>query len=152
MREITVARPMLVCVDMRALLATIILMALAGWSTDKPRRVYYRFDEYQLTLQQVQHYADAYLPAIRECYVEHAQGARGATGEVTLHLVVQRNGSIAELSIEAPGVTGKRLKALTACIRDEVDTWQFPVANADTPAILPYKFLKTPYRFLKIRR
>ncbi len=143
MREITVARPMLRCETMRALLAAIILVALAGWSTDRPRRVYYQVNEYQLSLRQVQHYADAYLPGIRECYVESSAGAPKATGEVTLHLVVKRNGSIDELSIEAPGVTGKRLKALTACIREEVESWQFPVANADTPAILPYKFLKS---------
>ncbi len=128
---------------MRTLLAAILLVALAGWSTDKPRRVYYRFDEHQLTSQQVQHYADASLPGVRECYVTHAQGLPKATGEITLHVVIKRNGSIDELAIEAPGVTGKRLKALTACIRDEIENWQFPVANDDTPAALPYKFLKT---------
>ena len=132
---------MLACGIMRTPLAAILLVALAGWSTDHPRRLHYQINEYQLTLQQVQHYADAYLPGIRECYVEHAPAR--APGLVTLHVTVRRNGSIGELSIEAPGVTGKRLKALTACIQDEIDSWQFPVANADTPAVLPYKFLKT---------
>jgi hypothetical protein len=132
---------MLACGIMRTLLAAILLVALAGWSTDKPRHVYYHFDQHELTLQQVQHYADAYLPGIRQCYVEHAP--RRAPGLVTLHVVVRRNGSIGELAIEAPGVTGKRLVALTACIQAEIDSWQFPVANSETPAILPYRFLKT---------
>ncbi|HEY5949603.1 MAG TPA: hypothetical protein VIV40_29110 [Kofleriaceae bacterium] len=78
---------------------------------------------------------------IKACYFEHGRTSRTATGELALKLVVHRGGHIHDVSVDAPGVTGKQLRKLEACIRLQVIGWQFPVRRDFTTAILPYYFL-----------
>jgi hypothetical protein len=130
---------------MRAMLTLSVLLMTAAWTHDPyaPSSGRTRDDVGTRTLssEQIAHYAGAYLPAIRTCYVDHALGARRATGELSLELVVDRSGRVSQLTTKAPGVTGRRLRALDACIRDQVATWRFPVRRGSTTAVLPYYFL-----------
>jgi hypothetical protein len=124
------ARPMLKGpIIMRALLVLCLLATSASAGSDR-----------SLSAETVQRYAAPYLPAIRACYLEHGR-MRGASGDLRVTLVLNRAGEIHELAIEAPGVTGKHLRNLDACIRREAEGWHFPVARAFTTAVLPFFFL-----------
>jgi hypothetical protein len=114
--------------------------ALAGEPT-RDGRTRDDVDSRSLSAEQVQHYAASYYPMIRTCYFEHGRTARGATGELALKLVVHRGGHIHDVTVDAPGVTGKALRKLEACIRLQVLGWHFPVRRDFTTAILPYYFL-----------
>lgn len=129
---------------MRALLAATLLLATAGWSTDSSRRPRWTYEDRGLSQEQVAHYAIAYLPNVHACYVRHAP--LNATGRVDIHATVLRNGTLTAIEIDAPGVTGKRLAKLAACIRDDAESWRFPVARADTDVVIPYFFQRTQLR------
>lgn len=126
---------------MRALLAAL-LLTTAAWSTETPRHLRATVEQQALTAEQVQHYAGAYLRTVRDCYAASAQDVRSATGEMTLQLIVLRGGGAIVERLDAPGIFGKRLGALTSCVRQEVDRWHFPIARNDTVAIIPYVFHK----------
>src|SRR5689334_1667130 len=79
-----------------------------------------RADDRALAADEALHYATPYFSAIRDCYLVHARPQKGSTGRLTLRLVVHRSGDVEQLAIEAPGVTGKRLAALTGCVRVQV--------------------------------
>jgi hypothetical protein len=128
---------------MRALLATLVLaLSSTANAGESPARGRYSPAERTLTAKEIERYAAPYLPAIKACYLEHARGLRSATGELSLRLVVYRDGGVVELSVEAPGVTGKRLRGLERCVRTQVAGWHFPPRSELTTAILPYYFLK----------
>lgn len=110
--------------------------AFAGESQPAPRRP--DAAERGLTKDQIERYAAPYFPEIRACYVSYGRWSRNSTGELTLRIVVHRNGGIHELAIEAPGVAGANLRELTRCIRNTVENWRFPVRRDFTTAILPY--------------
>jgi hypothetical protein len=115
--------------------------ALAGGDASQRGRTRDDVDERSLSADQVQRYAESYYPMIKACYFEHGRVARGATGELALKLIVHRGGHIHDVSIDAPGVTGKQLRKLENCIRLQVMGWHFPVRRDFTTAILPYYFL-----------
>jgi len=125
---------------MRALVAATLLLANAAWSIDSSRRA--PPEEAGLTIAQVEHYVNAYQPGIRACYAAQAEGVAAATGKLQLEATVLRNGELIIVSVQAPGITGARLKALDTCIRAEVDTWRFPVNPVDTSIVIPYWFHK----------
>lgn len=114
---------------MRALLVLCLLASSAWAGNDR-----------SLSAETVQRYAAPYLPAIRACYLQHGR-MRGATGELRVTVVLNRAGEIHELAVEAPGVTGKHLRNLDACIRGEAEDWHFPVNRVFTTAVLPFMFL-----------
>ena len=129
---------------MRALPTAVTLLVSATAFADdatEPGRTRDDVDQSSLTADQIQHYAASYYPMIRACYFEHGRVARGATGELALRLVVHRGGHIHDVAVDAPGVTGKQLRKLEACIRLQVLGWHFPVRRDFTTAILPYYFL-----------
>lgn len=130
---------------MRALLAALIMFAatssFAGGGPPERGRTRDDVDERSLTADQVQRYAASYYPMIKACYFEHGRKSRDATGELALKLIVHRGGHIHDVAIEAPGVTGKHMRKLEACIRLHVLGWHFPVRRDFTTAILPYYFL-----------
>jgi hypothetical protein len=103
-----------------------------------------RGDESALTLgvDQLQRYAAVYLPEVRACYVEQTRGVKRATGELSLELIVHRDGSVVKVAVVAPGVTGTAYRRLDACVREQVATWHFPVRRGFTDAILPYLFIQ----------
>ena len=114
--------------------------ALAGEPT-QTGRTRDDVDTRSLTADQVQRYAESYYPMIRACYFEHGRAVRGSTGELALKLVVHRGGHIHDVTVDAPGVTGKQLRKLESCIRLQVIGWHFPVRKDFTTAILPYYFM-----------
>lgn len=125
---------------MRSLvLVPLLAMSMPAWAGEtQPSR---RDDDYGLTKEQIERYAAPYFPEIRACYAAHGRPARSATGELSLRIVVHRNGSIHEVAIEAPNVVGSNLRELTQCVRKTVETWRFPVRRYFTTAVLPYYFL-----------
>ena len=122
------------------LLATMLVPAIALAGGDRPNKVD-DVDEHTLTADQIEKYATPYYPMIKSCYFEHGLAAKTATGELALKLVVHRDGYIHEVTIDAPGVRGKQLRKLEACIKEQVADWHFPVRRDFTTAILPYYFL-----------
>lgn len=129
---------------MKALIAATLLVALAGWSVDSQRRPRWTFEDRGLTTEQVSHYAVAYMPGVRSCYVRYAPAA--APGTIVLHATVLRDGTLTAIEVDAPGVTGRALKRLAACVRDDAATWRFPVARVDTDVAIPYFFQRTQLR------
>jgi hypothetical protein len=124
---------------MRGLPVVIAVLLLAGWSSGL-RRARTPVEDASLTAAQIEHYVSAYQPNVRACYVQHALGVRTATGVLALQIRISPAGDVAEVLVRAPGITGNRLGALTACVREEVTTWHFPVAREETVAELPYVF------------
>lgn len=125
---------------MRAFLAVMTLLTAAAWRVDNPRRERDAPEERGLTREQVEHYTGAHQPEIRACYEEQSRGIAAATGKLVLRATVLRNGSITELAVEAPGITGIRYQRLVQCIRDDVETWQLPVRRDDTQIVVPFLF------------
>lgn len=129
---------------MRALMAAALLLATASWTNESTPRERGRtrdsVEAKTLSADEVAHYAGPYLPAVKACYLEHAYTSKTATGELALKLVVHKNGRVSQVTTTAPGVTGRRLRRLETCIRDEVSTWQFPMRRGFTDAVLPYQF------------
>jgi hypothetical protein len=132
---------------MRALptiLFTLLCTSTVFAEESKPTREtskYANTEEPTLNAQEVQRYAAVYYAPIRACYLQHGRAAKGSSGELALKLVVHRDGYVHEFSIDAPGVKGKALKKLDACIRNEALTWHFPPRRDFTTAILPYYFM-----------
>jgi hypothetical protein len=130
---------------MRTLLVTLLLANASIALAEEPassRVKNLQTDERWLTAAEIERYAAPYLPEIKQCYLAHARPARTATGNLALRLVVFRNGTVIESTVDAPGVTGKRLRELDHCVRAKVATWHFPMRKYSTTAILPYYFLK----------
>jgi hypothetical protein len=143
---------------MRALPVVLALPLVAGWSVETPRhsavlrdptepalstdrrRAHTPIEDASLTAAQIERYGSAYQPGVRACYLQHALGVRTAAGTLSLAIRILPGGDVAEVSVRAPGITGNRLRALSACVREEVSTWHFPVARQETVAELPYEF------------
>lgn len=133
------------------LLLTLVFASSTAWAgepglhPDVPPGVRHapRGDESTLTLgvEQLQRYSAVYQPQVRACYTQHARGPR-ATGELSLEMIIHRDGTVWRLAVVAPGVTGVAYRRLDACIREQVATWHFPVRRGFTDAILPYLFLR----------
>lgn len=121
------------------LLATLVLSTTA-WADVKPVD---DLDQHTLTADEVAGYVAPYQGAMHACYESHARKARRATGELTLRLIVHRNGAVFRVLIDAPGVTGKPRTGLEACIAQTAKTWRFPVRRGFTSAVVPYLFLRT---------
>ncbi len=127
--------------------ASIVLFATTAWAgqTQQPSyrgRGTEKLDQRTLSAADLERYAAPYLPAVKQCYVEHASRSPSATGQLALELIVHRDGGVVEVEIDAPGVTGQRLRKLSRCIRTHAATWQFPVRRDFTTAVLPYYFLR----------
>lgn len=121
-----------------ALLVTTFAMADVG----PPPSVRPRDDPGQraLSSEAVTRYATPYFGAIRDCYVAHARTSKRATGQLSLDLVVDRGGYVREVTIAAPGVTGKVFTRLDVCIHEQVATWHFPPRREFTSITLPFRF------------
>lgn len=129
---------------MKALIAATLLLAVGGWSVDSQRRPRWTLEDRGLTAEQVSHYAIAYMPGVLSCYARHAPPR--APGKIVLHATVLRDGTLAAITVDAPGVTGRSLRRLEACVRDDAATWRFPVARVDTDVAIPYYFQTTQLR------
>lgn len=129
---------------MRKLLVVPALLVTTFASADvgPPPSVRTRDDPSQRALSSdtVTRYAAPYFAAIRDCYVAHARPSKRATGQLSLDLVVDRGGFVREVTIAAPGVTGKVFQRLDGCIHEQVATWHFPPRRDFTTITLPFRF------------
>jgi len=100
-------------------------------------------DARTLTAAEVDHYIAGYIPQIKTCYLDQVGKAKAATGALRLEMIIHRDGSVFKLSVLAPGVTGKRLRRLDACVRKQAADWHFPVRRGFTSTVVPFFFQKT---------
>jgi hypothetical protein len=131
---------------MRALLTlATLLFASTAWADDPWRgRTRDDVEVRSLNANQLERYAAPYYPMIRACYLEHGRKSPGATGDMTLRLVIHRAGYIRDVDVVAPGVRPRHLRKLENCIRVQVVGWRFPVRRDYTFAVLPYRFQFVP--------
>jgi hypothetical protein len=95
-----------------------------------------------LTATELSRYTAPYFPVINACYVKHARAVKASTGELSIRLVVHRDGHVRDVYVGAPGVRSNALRNLERCIRTDAQTWHFPVRRDFTTAILPFYFLR----------
>jgi hypothetical protein len=81
--------------------------------------------------------------AVKACYLKHGMGQRDATGKVTVSIVVLRDGSSRDVTVDAPGVRGP---ALRRCIASDARTWTWPASGSVTEVELPFLFQHTRLR------
>src|SRR4026209_806849 len=112
---------------MRTLSIAIMLSSTAAWAGEQSIKPPALDVDRTLTADEVGEYATPYYAAIRSCYFEHARPVKGSKGELSITLVVHRNGYVRDIVVTAPGVRGKALRRLDACIRNDVLSWHFPV-------------------------
>jgi hypothetical protein len=77
---------------------------------------------------------------VRSCYMKHGFAQRGATGKVTVVMVVEKTGDTRDVQVDAPGVKGKQL---TRCVAAAVSTWSFPAIDSATEVEFPFLFQHT---------
>lgn len=96
----------------------------------------------ELTADDIRQVVRAHSHEIGACYKQHAMNQDGATGEVTLSMVVTSSGLVADgsLEIDAPGVTGKKFPR---CVEKSVSEWKFPTSDGETELELPFLFQHT---------
>ncbi|HEX4419641.1 MAG TPA: hypothetical protein VH165_17125 [Kofleriaceae bacterium] len=78
---------------------------------------------------------------IEHCYLAQGGAARGGHLDVTL--VIGRDGNLVSLGTTAAGLSPKATHKLAACVRDALETVEFPERRNDTTAVVPYEFQKT---------
>jgi hypothetical protein len=95
-----------------------------------------------LTAGEITVHVAPHAPEIERCYLDRLGDSRHG-GHLDLTLVVARDGSVLSLRAAASGLPAKTAKKVEACIRDIVETVQFPARRNDTTAVVPYVFQKT---------
>jgi hypothetical protein len=114
---------------MRSLGTLALTLALAGVATPAAA------DE--LTARDVRKVMDRHAGEVKACYLRHGITQKSSTGQVTVGVVVDRSGDPRDVSVDAPGVKGKRL---TRCIATAVGGWTFPSIDSATEVQLPFLF------------
>jgi hypothetical protein len=95
-----------------------------------------------LTSGEISRNVAPHAPQIERCYLEQL-GAGRQGGRLELTLVIARDGSVRSLKAAASGLPAKTVRKVEACIREIVETVQFPARRNDTTAVVPYMFQKT---------
>ena len=83
-----------------------------------------------------------YAPDIERCYLDRLDDVRHA-GRLALTFVIGRDGYVVSLDAAAPGLPGRTVHQMAACIREAVAPIHFPARRGDTTAIVPYFFQHT---------
>lgn len=83
-----------------------------------------------------------HVPDIERCYLDRLGDSRHG-GHLELTLVIARDGSVVSVKAAASGLPAKTAHKVEACIREIVETVQFPSRRSDTTAVVPYVFHKT---------
>ena len=123
-----------------ALVAAVIV--IAAWSSeafggkDKP-------DKRILTAVELEKGIAPWVPKINGCYKKHGVAVKKASGHLRLELLIDKQGRVRLLEILAPGIRGKRLKKLSACVGKLRQKIQFNPKPGFTRAVIPFFFLKT---------
>lgn len=132
-----------------AIVITSVAMLIAGTAAAEPsgdpfeNKLRPISPDQTMSAEEVTRYALPYLPRVARCYRTHALPARRATGELSLYLVIARDGRVVHTEITAPGVPLFRALRLERCLRTEIRTWHFPPRTGFTNAVVPYFFLHT---------
>jgi len=92
-----------------------------------------------LSARDISHYIRPYVAGVRDCYAANATG-READGTLRLELVIEPEGSVAQLGFSAGGVNGAARVRLGRCLRDLGHSWHFPVRRGYTTATVPFVF------------
>jgi hypothetical protein len=95
-----------------------------------------------LTAREITTHVAPHASEIERCYLDRRSDARRG-GHLDLTLVIARDGSVLSLKAAASGLPAKTARKVEACIREIVETVQFPVRRNDTTAVVPYVFQKT---------
>jgi hypothetical protein len=78
---------------------------------------------------------------IGKCYLDAAGPARG--GHLNVQLAIHRRGTLDAVTVQAPGLPAKLVRKLEACVRELVESLEFPARRSPTTAVLPYHFQRT---------
>jgi hypothetical protein len=95
-----------------------------------------------LTAGEITTHVAPHASEIERCYLDHLGDARRG-GHLDLTLVITRDGGVLSLKAAASGLPVKTARKVEACIREIVETVQFPTRRNDTTAVVPYVFQKT---------
>jgi hypothetical protein len=98
--------------------------------------------EPDLTAGEINRHVAPHAPQIERCYLERLGEFRHG-GRLELTLVIARDGNVLSLRASASGLPAKTVRKVEACIREIVETVQFPTRRVDTTAVVPYVFQKT---------
>lgn len=94
----------------------------------------------ELSAEQVRQVIRANGHEVRACYERHAMKQKGATGKVTLDLVVRPEGTVDQVKVDAEGVRGPRFPR---CVEEKARGWQFPESSGSTEVQYPFLFQHT---------
>ena len=94
----------------------------------------------ELSADQVRQVIRANGHEVRACYERHALKQKGATGKVTLDLVVRPEGSVDNVKVEAEGVRGNKFGR---CVEGKARSWRFPESTGSTEVQYPFLFQHT---------
>jgi hypothetical protein len=95
-----------------------------------------------LTAGEITTHVAPHASEIERCYLDRLGDARRG-GHLDLTLVITRDGGVLSLKAAASGLPVKTARKVEACIREIVETMQFPARRNDTTAVVPYVFQKT---------
>ena len=122
--------------------AVALLAGLAGpslaQSTPNPDQP----DKPSLTAKELETYFEPYVPEVKKCWLTHAKGP-DVKGELRLELVIHNHGHVRRFAFMAPGVVGKPLARLDACLRKLSKKWSFPQRGGFTTAVIPFYYQRT---------
>jgi hypothetical protein len=79
---------------------------------------------------------------IERCYLGEI-GALARSSRLDLTLVIARDGHVLALAAAVPGLPVRTARKVTGCVREVLDSLQFPARRNDTTAVVPYVFQKT---------
>ncbi|GAB4557270.1 MAG: hypothetical protein Tsb0020_01300 [Haliangiales bacterium] len=96
-----------------------------------------------LDATQIRQVMAKHMPAVRSCYESHVMAERGATGTVTLELLVRAGGQVAAVDTNLPGVDKKPVKQFSKCVSSQAKRWRFPKSSYQTLVKYPMMFLHT---------
>jgi hypothetical protein len=83
-----------------------------------------------------------HISEIEHCYLDRV-GTAPRGGHLDLTLEIARDGFLISVHAAASGVPANTTHKIEACIREIVETVQFPARRNDTTAVVPYLFQKT---------
>lgn len=95
-----------------------------------------------LSEKEIKEVVNDHAGEIKRCYARHALRQKRATGRVTLSMVVDRDGTVRNdtIDVEAEGVRGKKFRR---CVVSRVSSWEFPEAKSPTEIQYPFYFQHT---------
>lgn len=79
---------------------------------------------------------------IEHCYLDHVSAARQG-GKLDLTLTIGADGTLATVKAAATGLSSRTTHKIESCVRQIVETVEFPARRNDTTAVVPFLFHKT---------